>query len=48
MDTNSCSFRYGAEQLTADVARLRELNKKLHKDCVIEVTDNSKLKGEFK
>jgi len=40
--------KYGAEQLSADVARLRELNKKLHKDCVMEVTDNSKLKGEFK
>ena len=35
-------------QLAEDVGKLRELNKKLEKECVLEVTDNTKLKGEFK
>ena len=36
------------EQLDEDVGKLRELNKKLEEECVLEVTDNTKLKGEFK
>jgi len=39
---------YGSDQLTADVAKLRQLNKQLMDDCVLEVADNSKLKGDFK
>jgi len=39
---------YGTEKLTADVAKLRQLNKQLMDDCVLEVADNSKLKGDFK
>ena len=31
-----------------DVATLRSLNEDLKTDCVIEVADNSKLKGEFR
>merc|ERR1719369_463414 len=40
--------RYGKEQLDRDVAILRQLNVELTKDCVKEVADNSKLKGEFR
>ena len=35
-------------QLDEDVGKLRELNKKLEEECVLEVADNTKLKGEFK
>ena len=35
-------------QLDEDVGKLRQLNKKLEEECVLEVTDNTKLKGEFK
>ena len=35
-------------QLAEDVGKLRQLNKKLEEECVLEVTDNTKLKGEFK
>ena len=36
------------EQLDEDVGKLRELNKKLEEERVLEVADNTKLKGEFK
>ena len=36
------------EQLDEDVGKLRELNKRLEEECVLEVADNTKLKGEFK
>ena len=35
-------------QLDEDVGKLRDLNKKLEEECVLEVADNTKLKGEFK
>ena len=35
-------------QLDEDVGKLRELNKRLEEECVLEVADNTKLKGEFK
>ena len=34
--------------MAKDVKTLNILNDKLKKDCVLEVADNSKLKGEFK
>lgn len=34
--------------MSQDVSRLRRLNKDLIEDCVIEVADNSRLKGEFR
>ena len=34
--------------MAEDVGKLRQLNKKLEEECVLEVTDNTKLKGEFK
>ena len=34
--------------MSKDVALLRKLNEDLRSDCVIEVADNSKLKGEFR
>jgi len=40
--------RYGRQDLDKDVARLRKLNQDLKTDCVMEVADNSKLKGEFR
>ena len=39
---------YGREELIRDVARLRQMNDDLRKECVLEVADNSKLKGEFR
>ena len=39
---------YGREKMSKDVETLRSLNEDLRKQCVLEVTDNSKLKGEFK
>ena len=39
---------YGREKMSKDVEILRSLNEDLRKQCVLEVTDNSKLKGEFK
>jgi len=39
---------YGGEALARDVAQLRALNKQLTDECVQEMADNSKLKGEFK
>ena len=41
-------FRYGRERLEKDVAKLREMNRKLREECVLQVADNSLLKGEFK
>ena len=46
VDTWHC--RYGRDQMKQDVATLRSLNEDLKTDCVIEVADNSKLKGEFR
>ena len=40
--------QYGRDQMAKDVKTLNILNDKLKKDCVLEVADNSKLKGEFK
>ena len=39
---------YGREKMSKDVANLRSLNDDLRRECVLEVSDNSKLKGEFK
>ena len=39
---------YGMERMRKDVARLQQLNAELSQDCVKEVADNSKLKGEFR
>jgi len=39
---------YGRDKMSKDVANLRSLNEDLRKECVLEVSDNSKLKGEFK
>lgn len=39
---------YGPAKLAEDVAKLRKLNEELTEDCVLEVADNSKLKGEFR
>ena len=44
----TCCCRYGRDDLARDVATLRELNDDLTKDCVKEVADNSKLRGEFR
>ena len=40
--------KYGRDKMANDVATLRSLNEDLRRDCVLEVADNSKLKGEFK
>lgn len=40
--------KYGRDKMAHDVATLRSLNEDLRSDCVLEVADNSKLKGEFK
>ena len=40
--------KYGRDKMARDVATLRSLNEDLRRDCVLEVADNSKLKGEFK
>jgi len=45
---NAAVESYGKAQLDEDVGKLRQLNKKLEEECVLEVTDNTKLKGEFK
>ena len=39
---------YGREQMEADVKSLREMNSQMIEECVLEVADNSKLKGEFR
>ena len=39
---------YGREQMEADVKILREMNSQMIEECVLEVADNSKLKGEFR
>ena len=41
-------YRYGRTRLAWDVERLRQLNTDLRTDCVKEVADNSKLRGEFR
>ena len=40
--------KYGRDKMAQDVATLRSLNEDLKSDCVMEVADNTKLKGEFK
>ena len=40
--------KYGRDKMARDVETLRTLNEDLRRDCVLEVADNSKLKGEFK
>ena len=40
--------QYGSDNMRRDVEKLKKLNEKLKQDCVLEVADNSKLKGEFK
>ena len=40
--------KYGRDRMAQDVETLRSLNEELRKECVLEVADNSKLKGEFK
>lgn len=39
---------YGKEQMARDVKTLQDMNEELRKDCVLEVADNTKLKGEFR
>ena len=41
-------FSYGPEQLAEDVAKLRDLNRQLVEECVVEVADNTKLEGDFR
>ena len=45
---NTLIDKYGREKMAQDVATLKSLNEDLRSDCVLEVADNSKLKGEFK
>ena len=40
--------RYGRDRLARQVETLRKLNTDLADDCVKEVADNSKLKGQFR
>lgn len=40
--------KYGRDQMAKDVEMLRKLNDDLKSECVLEVADNSKLKGEFR
>ena len=41
-------FSYGVEKLDKEVESLQEMNNELFNDCVMQVADNSILKGEFK
>ena len=40
--------QYGRDQMAKDVETLQKLNEDLKSECVLEVADNSKLKGEFR